>query len=191
MIEVVETHPNFKNAFTLIEMAAVIVIVLVLIGISLPLLNRGSSHHETKLVTFSIQNLMSYCNTMARSAGKVYVLDLELDYSYSIPDPSSTATPPPDIYRTKAMLVYWAYWDSANDDVAYKYANESFEIPVTIGAYFNSDSGDEDLIYFKPDGSLSAKGGNILVCPDGNHQMYYKIITSKATGNIDIQSYKD
>ena len=83
-----------NNAFTLIEMSAVIVILLILIGISLPLINKSGSAHEAKLSANSIYSLISLCDSMSRASGKVYMVDLNVDFSITVKDPTTNMSRP-------------------------------------------------------------------------------------------------
>ncbi|EKD28908.1 MAG: hypothetical protein ACD_79C00166G0003 [uncultured bacterium] len=191
-----------NTAFTLIEIAAVVTILLLLLGISLPLMKRGTSVNEIKMTAFSIKNLLYLCYSNAKAAGKVYLVDMDTDISANeIEDPSDAPGEPDpvEIYRFSILKIYSASFDETADKIKYKFEGESFEIPVSVAAYTDvKDTNTNDHIYFKPDGSISAQSNlsnnnikSIFVCSEEKSKIYYKCEITKASGNIDIKSYKD
>lgn len=94
-----------KNAYTLIEIAAVSVIITILLGISLSFLNSGSSFQEAKITANSIHTFISLAKSMATSAGKIYAIDLNcIPTSSKIQDPSSVVANL--MYRFNVMAIY-------------------------------------------------------------------------------------
>ena len=184
-----------NKAFTLIEMSAVIIIILMLIGISLPLLNKGSSTQEVKLTANSVQSILSLCSSMAKSAGKVYLADMDLNFNASnrIAPPASAKISGTDLYRFSVIRIYSAKWDNVSGKIVYPFENDSYDIPSTIAAYLNISSPQSDHIYFKPDGSVSSDGINLtlLLAPVGKTELWTKVDITKGTGSISITSYKD
>ncbi|MBN2144736.1 MAG: prepilin-type N-terminal cleavage/methylation domain-containing protein [Candidatus Aureabacteria bacterium] len=178
------------KAFTLIEMSAVIVILLILIGISLPLVNKSGSAHEAKLSANAIYSILSLCDSMSRASGKVYMVDLNVNFSSTIIDPVKS---PASVYRPRFNLIqiYCSTWDSNLNKVNNQQVGESYEIPYTLAALYNINSGENDKIYFKPDGEPYYEPGGdperrIVVYPEKKPQLYYKIDLS----TMKIISYK-
>ena len=187
------------KGFTLIELSAVIVILLLLISISIPLLNKGSSQNEIKLVTQSVQSLLSLCSSLAKSAGRVYMADMDLSFSSSpITDPSDNKNKN-TLKRFSIMRIYSCAYNENTKALEYSFEKDSYNIPVSIGAYLNIESGQTDHIYFKPDGSVVAdapKSPNpetpkILFCSPNNTNQYYVLDINRTTGTFVSRSYKD
>jgi prepilin-type N-terminal cleavage/methylation domain-containing protein len=181
---------KIKKAFTLIEMSAVIVILLILIGISLPLLNKSGSAHEVKLSANAIYSLLSLCDSMSRASGKVYMADLNVNFSLpSLTDPTDlNGTSPKKFYRFNVIQIYCSSWDAANNVVKNIPVGESYELPYTLIALYDVQTSTEsDKIYFKPDGEYEPNNKHIYVYPDKKPQIFYQI----SLLNMKITSYKD
>ncbi len=175
-----------RKAFTLIEITAVILILLILIGISLPMLNKGTSHHEAKFAAHCIQSLISLCRTMASSSGKVYFLDS--DYSSNIKDNFYN----PAQYPFSVLRIYSATWNTDLGKVQENLCGEAYDVPLSIAASysFNTDNDTKsDKIYFKPDGGMASDVSNIFVCPEIRKELYYKIELN--TSSATLTSFKD
>lgn len=176
------------RAFTLIEMTVVIIIILILTAISIPMMSKGSSHHEVKFNAHSIQSLLMNAASLAKSAGKVYIIDGDASSSNYIYDPNDATK---ELYRFSILRIYSALYDGTN--IIYSFAGETLEIPFTLGTYIDSDmsTGEKDYIYFKPDGTMSSSAEKLFVCPEKNNNLYYEINLGKVSGNVEIKSYKD
>lgn len=181
------------KGFTLIELSAVIVILLLLISISIPLLNRGSLQHEVKLATQSVQSLLSLCGSMAKAAGKVYMADMDLSFTFNpLPkDPSETGYMQP-LYRFSVIRIYSCEYNETTQALDYSFEKDSYNIPVSMGAYLNLvTTTKKDRIYFKPDGSIACDATKILFCSPNNPDKYYVLDINKTTGTFVSRSYKD
>ncbi len=162
---------------------------------TLVIVPKGTSHHEAKLVCHSILSFLNQCSAMAQSAGKVYFADIDVSYNAadSILDPSvaSPTSPNDDLFRFNTIQLYSATWDGLK--INYKFAGESYEIPIAIGAYCNLADGDRDHLYFKPDGSVSIdnNAGKFIISPSNNVNQYYALKFAKNYSNFKITSFKD
>ena len=129
---------------------------------------------------------------MAQSAGKVYFADIDVSYDAtdSILDPSVTAGAN-TMYRFNIIKLYSATWDGLK--INYKFAGESYEIPIAIGAYCNLALNDRDHLYFKPDGSVSIDNNaeQFIIAPSNNINQYYALKFAKNYSNFKITSFKD
>lgn len=191
------------KAFTLIELSAVIVILLLLISMSIPLLNKGSSQHEIKLVSQSVQSLLSLCSALAKSAGKVYMADMDLSFtSNTIIDSkhpelkeSAATSKPLYFYRFSVMRIYSCEYNETTGSLDYSFEKDSYNIPVSAGGYLylNKDQTipQTDHIYFKPDGSIASDATKILFCSPNNTYQYYVLDINRTTGTFVSRSYKD
>lgn len=187
------------KGFTLIELSAVIVILLLLISISIPLLNKGSSQHEMKLVSQSVQSLLSLCSSLAKSAGKVYMADMDLSYtsSYLEKDINSSDGLHPELkdsnfYRFSVLRIYSCQYNESTASLDYTFEKDSYNIPVSLGAYLNlGTTAKTDHIYFKPDGSIASDATKILFCSPNNTFQYYVLDINRTTGTFVSRSYKD
>jgi len=126
---------------------------------------------------------------MAKSAGKVYFADIDISYDSNdeIIDPSGSVK----MYRFNTIKLYSATWDGLK--INYKFAGESYEIPVSIGAYCDLALGNKDHIYFKPDGSVSIENGakKLIIAPFHSIKQYYALKLAKNYSNFKITSFKD
>jgi len=178
---------KYRHGFTLIEIAAVIVILMLLIGISLPMLNKGSSHHEAKLIAHSVQSLMSQISSMAVASGNVYILDTDSNLGGStIPDHSGA-----NRIQFSIIRIYSAQWDFTNDEVAFSLVDESMDIPVSLVATVNDPAGGKDHVYFKPDGQISSDISEFIIWPQANNRLFYQVDFDPISGNTSVISFKD
>lgn len=188
---------NKIRAFTLIEISAVIVILLLLISISIPLLNRGSSQHEVKLITQSVQSLLSLCSSLAKSAGKVYMADMDMSFSSFIKDPSvpSSETTAYQLYRFSVVRIYSCEYNETKAGLDFSFERDSVNIPVSMGGYIslkvNQSTPQSDHIYFKPDGSIACDTTKILFCSPNHIYQYHVLDVNKTTGTFAPRSFKD
>ena len=191
---------NKIKAFTLIEISAVIVILLLLISLSIPLLNKGSSQHEVKLITQSVQSLLSLCSSLAKSAGKVYMADMDLSFSSFIKDPSVSSTDTPyhtsyQLYRFSLMRIYSCQYNETKAALDFSFERDSVSIPVSMGGYIslkiNQSTPQSDHIYFKPDGSIACDTTKILFCSPNQIYQYHVLDVNKTTGTFASRCFKD
>lgn len=192
------------NGFTLIELSAVIVILLLLISISIPLLNNGSSQHEIKLVSQSVQSLLSLCSALAKSAGKVYMADMDTDLlttstqiltNLKYPNHPEIQDSTLSFYRFSVMRIYSCEYNETTSKLEYSFEKDSYNIPVSSGGYLylskDQTIPQTDHIYFKPDGSIACDATKILFCSPNNTYQYYVLDINRTTGTFVSRSYKD
>jgi prepilin-type N-terminal cleavage/methylation domain-containing protein len=182
-----------QKAFSLIELSAVLVILLLLLGISLSFFKPGPSSQELKVASLCVERLFSIASSMSRAAQKVYMIDSDLRFNSPNPidDPSDVSNTPCR-FLFNNLRIYSLSWDDIKNQMAVYFAGESYAIPLGILASYRLYSTDSDRIYFKPDGQIENNlfHQNIILNSEKKPSLYYKITLDKNTGTASIESYK-
>lgn len=185
---------NVKKAFTLIELAVVTLILVIMIGISLPLINKGGSHHEAKLVANSLQQVLNIATSYARSKGKVCLIITDFSVgqtSFADPNPNKSNI---DRYEIGSFDAAQADWDGTG--VVYKNIGEGTDVSVTLQASIglrdtDTPTAENTRIYVKPDGNVSTSVLDVLITPRDKPELYYRIKINEKAGNAEMVTFKD
>ena len=206
--------------FTLIELAAVMGVMILLISIVLPMMGKIGLGSQVSATAHGLETFFGTASHMARSTGKLYCMDFDLavtdDAALGIVDDHfDRAIRENNItrYVVKTARLYYVGWQSDGgpnpDDGAtvYRYAGEGMDFPSPVTVSLNDQVmvGDDnsngnntqrtDNIYFLPDGGIQAfsgksEGVNILIMAKDNDKIRYKLEIDEYSGNFVLKDYR-